>query len=170
MRIATRIAAVIIPGGSAFLRKSHLRGALFLLLWLVPAEAYVLVTMTKPAGLPASLPSAAWMTAAGLWVLNATLALIHIMRSARARRDKMGEKLFSEALQAHLCGKDAEAEKLLRRLLAIDASDPDALFLRAQTAARLGKTRRAKRLFRKCRDFDEKGKWTWEIVSAMENL
>ena len=102
--------------------------------------------------------------------MNCTLALCYIYRERRAPRAEEMDEMYGAALAAFAAGRDEEVLRILRNMLRRRALDPDCLFLRAQTSLRRGDKRRARRLFRKCRDFDEEGKWTWEIGAALDNL
>lgn len=148
----------------------YLLGALVFVLWSALVEAYVIVGAVNPVGTPGYVrPTLLW-AACGVYGLNALAALLLLWKSRRAGTTESRGDLHRRALEAFARGSDRECERLLDGLGSMEALDADCLFLRAQAALRQGKRRRAKRLFRKCRDFDEKGKWSWEIAAALEKL
>ncbi|MCD6405951.1 MAG: hypothetical protein J7M19_09000 [Planctomycetes bacterium] len=169
MRIIKAIFAVTVPGGAAVLRKGYLLGAAVLALWVALVEAYVVLRIVSPEGLRGYVMPALVWGAVGISAANALVAALFLWRDSRVGPSER-RALYREALEAFARGDDAECERILKGLLWAGAPDVDCLFLRAQAAAGGGRSRRAKRLFRKCRDFDEKGKWDWEIRNAIEKL
>ncbi len=170
MRIIKGVFAVLVPGAGKLLRKKYLSGAMVIVLWTALAQAYILLKAITPSGLPIYVHPALLAALVSIFAANAVLEVLHLARDARASQGERLDEVYSRALTAFLSGEHAKADELLKTALSIDNLDPDSLFLRAQVAAALGKKRRARRFLRKCRDFDEEGKWKWEIASAMERL
>lgn len=151
------------------LRKRYLLGAAVLALWAALVEARVGLGIVSPKGLGGYVMQALVWSAVGIWTVNALVAAFFLWRSSRVGPPDR-RALYLEALEAFMRGDDDECERVLKGLLRAGAPDADCLFLRAQAAAGGGRSKRAKRLFRKCRDFDEKGKWDWEIRNALRKL
>ncbi|MHC4712159.1 MAG: tetratricopeptide repeat protein [Planctomycetota bacterium] len=165
MGIAKRVFLVILPGGALLLRRRYLLGALYFAGWVFLITARVLFSVL---GLPLT-GAANWLStaAAAVFGMNCALALCYIYWERRAPRAEDMDETYGAALAAFAAGRDKEVLRILRKMLRRRALDPDCLFLWAQTALREGDKRRARRLFRKCRDFDEEGKWTWEVERAL---
>jgi len=170
MRIISAVFSVILPGGGAFLRKRYFLAAAELALFLALVQVYILVEIIRPTGIPARLGAAVLTGAIAIAAVNAAFEIIRLARNNHLRAANSLETLYSQALAAYISMEDAKAEEILRRALRLDGLNVDVLFLRAQVAARLGNARHARRLFRKCRNFDEKGKWGWETQVALEHL
>ncbi len=168
MGIAKRVFLVILPGGFLLLRRRYLLGALYFAVWVFLITARALVSVP---GLPAT-GAANWFSAgaAALFGMNCALALCYIYWERGAPRAEDMDETYGTALAAFAAGRDEEVLRILRKMLRRRAFDTDCLFLWAQTALRRGDKRRARRLFRKCRDFDEEGKWAWEIERALRHL
>lgn len=162
--------SVLIPGGGAIIRRKYFRAAALIVLFLGLLQVYLLVKAIHPAGLPAWTEPAVLAGIIAILAANAAFEAYILVRGrgvdARARL----ESLYSQALGAYIRGDDGKASELLRAASRLDGLNADVLFLRAQVAARQGHSRRAGRLFRKCMDFDEKGKWGWETQTALNRL
>ncbi len=169
MGIAKALIFVLVPGGYWFAGRRYLLGAGAFVLWLVAAETLV---VSSVAGLEVGFRwrELAWGVAVGLYVANFALSLVYVLRRRGGGVQQQRKELYCAALEAFLAGDDAKAGKELMKLRKIDPLDPDGLFLEAEVALAAGRERRAKSLFRRCRDFDEEGKWEWEIECALERL
>jgi len=165
MGIAGRVFSVIVPGGGLIRRRRYLLGAGLLLLCVLLFEGYAGLLVVSPSGAPGWLGAALFWLAAGIWALNALAEGLLWASGGEGER----EEVYRRALEAFAAGEDERCEKLLASALRRGPLDADFLFLRAQAALKAGRRRRARRLFRKCRDFDEKGKWTGRIESAMKS-
>ena len=170
MRIIKGIFAVLVPGAGKLLRKKYISAAFVIVLWTALAQAYVLLKAINPSGLAVYVHPALLAALVSIFAANAVLESLHLARDGRAAQDERLDEVYSQALTAFLSGEHSKADELLKTALRIHNLDPDSLFLRGQVAAALGKKRRARRFLRKCRDFDEEGKWKWEIASAIERL
>jgi hypothetical protein len=170
MGILKAVFSVLIPGVGIALRRKYVLGAAIFVVWALFVEGYVLVRTVNPAGLTNYVKPS---LLAGLLVIFAASAgreLLHLARVHGLHAADQLQELYSEALGAYVSGEDKRADEILRQALKFDKLDVDCLFLRASVAARLGRRSRARRLFRKCRNFDEKGKWGWEVERALETL
>jgi|GEM_PF-5665320 len=170
MGILKGVFAVIIPGAGKILRRKYLSAALILVVWTVMLEAYLLLKVIRPSGLPVYVEPGLLTALVSVFAANVVLEIIHLARASRNIATGRLDEIHAQALAAFVAGEHQKADELLKAALRLDGLDPDCLFLRAQVAEWLGKKRRARRLLRKCRDFDEKGKWKWEIASALERL
>ena len=162
--------AVLIPGVGKMLRRKYAGGAAIVALWAALVECYAVVRVLNPSGLPLYIEPALLAGIVSIWSANAVLEGLQLERARRNRLSGRIETLYADALTAFASGEDAKADELLRSALHSDELNVDCLFLRAQVALKQGKTGRARRLLRKCRDFDEKGKWRWETQAAWERL
>lgn len=170
MGIARDIIFVIIPGGFAFQRRRHLAGAAFLCVWLALAEIWALYELTGHAGVPATLGAFLPATVAGLYVASAAFSACIMLRKRSSAGPVDIDGLYRGAIAAFVAGDFEGAHGHLKQIRKRDPLDCDCLFLEAEVALARGRKRRAKRLFRKCMDFDEEGKWAWEIQTALEKL
>jgi hypothetical protein len=170
MGIIRGVFAVLIPGGAMILRRKYLSAAAIMAVWTVMLEAYLLLKVIRPSGVPVYVEPGLLTALVSVFAANVVLEIILLARASRSVSTGRLDEIYSEALAAFVAGEDQKADELLKSALRLDGLDPDCLLLRAQVAARLGKKRRARRLLRKCRDFDEKGKWKWEIHTLLEHL
>jgi len=147
--------------------KRRLFGAAFFCIWLALAELWAVMALTGmslwPRWVQRAVPAAVICAYAVSFALSAWFFL-----RIRSRRDC--EPLYREAMAAFVAGDFDGAEENLNEILRTNALDGDCIFLKAHIALARGRKRRARRLFRKCRDFDEEGKWAWEIKSTLETL
>ena len=170
MRIARDIIFVVIPGGFAFLKRRYLAGAAFLCVWLALAESWVLHELIRPAGARAGLGGLLPAAVAALYAVSAALSAWVLARKRFCAAPGDVDGLYREAMAAFVAGDFEGAHGHLNEILKGNPLDCDCMFLKAEMALARGRKRRAKRLFRKCRDFDEEGKWAWEIQTALEKL
>jgi tetratricopeptide (TPR) repeat protein len=168
--IAKGALGVLIPGGGRILRRRYLSAAAELVVWAAFIEAYVLVRTVSPSGLPRYAEAVLLTGVLGIFAVNAIVEGLRLVRDAGNASGGQLDEIYREALAAFVAGDDKKADELLRTALRFDALNVDCLYLRAEVAARLGAMARARRLFRKCRDFDETGKWNWETKAALERL
>jgi len=162
--------SVLIPGAGGILRRRYLSAAAELVVWAAFIEGYVLVRTVSPSGLPRYAETVLLTGVLGIFAANAIVEGLRLVRESRNAFGGRLDDIYREALAAFVAGDDKKADELLRTALRLDGLNVDCLYLRAEVAARLGATARARRLFRKCRDFDETGKWKWEIEAALERL
>jgi hypothetical protein len=170
MRISRDIFAVLIPGGGKLLRRKYISAAVILVSWTVALDAYILLRVLSPSGLPLYIGPALLAAVLGVLVANAVNELTHMVRERTNIRTGRVDEFYLQALKAFVSGEDRLADGYLKDALQVDELNADCLFLRAQVAMKLGRERRARRLLRKCGDFDENGKWKWEIAAALERL
>lgn len=170
MRIMRDAFAVLIPGGGKLLRRKYLSAAVILICWTGALDALILLRSLNPTGLPIYIGPALLAAVLGVSVANAANEITHIVRERKNIRTGRVEEFYMQALKAFVSGEDRLADGYLRDALQADELNADCLFLRAQVAIRLGRERRARRLLRKCGDFDENGKWKWEIAAALGRL
>jgi hypothetical protein len=170
MRIVAAAFAVLVPGGGAILRRRYFLAAGILIVFLAVVQAWVLARVIHPAGVPGWTGPLLLAGAIAIWAANAAFEVYEAAGGKRHDAANRVAALYSEALGAYISADDEKAEGLLRSAMRIDGLDADLLFLRAQAAAHRGDKRRAGRLFRKCMDFDEKGKWGWEARTALKRL
>ncbi len=170
MGIMRDLFSVLVPGGGAILRRKYLKAAVVIIAFLALLECWAVLVTVRPLGIP-EYASAGVMTAMlAIVVANAVAEVYHLARRRhRSAGGKAGD-LHSQALSAYIVGDDRKAEELITSALRLDEINPDFVFLKGQIAARMGKARRARRLFRKCASFDEYGKWKWEIEAALARL
>jgi tetratricopeptide (TPR) repeat protein len=168
--IAKNIFAVLVPGGGKMSRRKYLSAAAVLVLWTASLDAYILLKTLKPAGIPLYVEPALLTMLVATFVANLVNELLHIGRERRNISTGRVDELYGQALSAYVSGEDHKADDLLKSALQLDELNADCLFFRGQVAAQLGKKRRARRLLRKCRDFDENDKWKWEIASILGQL
>ncbi len=163
------VIAVFIPGSGLAFRRKYFLGAAVFVVWVLAIEGYVAAKSVNPVDAPSYVRPAFLAT---VIVLSAATVLWEIIVFVRSRAKAAGrlEELYRSALARFAAGDDERAEILLREAVKLDPLDVDCLFLRAEVSRRMGNVSRARRLFRKCRDFDEKGKWKWEIDSALASL
>jgi tetratricopeptide (TPR) repeat protein len=162
--------SVLIPGGGAALRRKYFRAAAVMVVFLALLQAYVLLRMVRPAGVPDYAPAAVLALMLAVAIANAVAEGYHITRRRHFAVGGKAEELYANALRAYISGEDKKADEFLSSALSLDELNADLLFLRAVVATRLGKAKRARRLFRKCRNIDENGKWSWEIDAALSRL
>lgn len=170
MNTIRNILAVLIPGVGKILRRKYFSGAVILILWIGALDAYVLMKNLNPSGVPLYVEPALLAALISTFAANATNEVLHIGRQQRNLSTGRVDELYSRALAAFVAGEDRSADDLLRSALRLDELNVDCLFLRGQVAGRLGRNHRARRLLRKCGDFDENGKWKWEISAILERL
>jgi hypothetical protein len=75
-----------------------------------------------------------------------------------------------EAVRLYAGGQIQKAGAALRRCLALDPRDADVLFWYGAVQVRLGRTRRARRAFRRCRKHDLEGRWAFQIEDQERRL
>ena len=167
MGIIKAIISVLVPGAGALFRRKYFSGAAMVIMWLLLIETLIGLAVVRPVGIADYVMPAGIAGAIAVFALN---LLTQGVQLSQAGRKAKADQMFSQALSSFVAGDDEKAEEILHDLQSIDRLDVDCLFLRAKIALKQGKTRRAGRLFRKCRDFDEKGKWSWEIRQATNRL
>ncbi len=169
MRIVKHLFFVIVPGGFGFRTGRYLLGAVFFCVWVLLVQAWIFISLTQPATLAPWLEKT--VPAMALVLYGAGFALSAWVAAAlRMRQGSDEDVLYSEAMKAFVAGDFDAANAMVRRILKTGALDCDCIFIQAHVALRQGRKRRAKRLFRKCRDFDEEGKWVWETERALLRL
>lgn len=170
MGIARNVFSVLVPGGGKIHRRKYLSAAVVLVLWTAALDAYILLKTLRPAGVPLYVEPVLLTALVATFAANLVNELLHIERERRNISTGRVDELYAKALAAYVAGEDHSADDLLRSALQLDELNADCLFLRGQIAAQLGRKRRARRLLRKCNDFDENGKWKHEIDSVVGQL
>jgi len=170
MGILKRLGAVVIPGGAPALGRKYLLGAGLLIMWVLALEAFFMLRAVSPVSVAPWVEPALLTVVCVAWAANAVVAAAAIKRRSGTASAAARDELYRKGLAAFAAGNDEGCRSFLKKLLAADRLDADCLFLAASIALKQGKIARAKRLFRKCRDFDEKGKWSWHINAALEEI
>ena len=152
------------------MRRKYLKAAAVIVVFLALLQAYVLLWVIRPAGVPEYAPAAVLAMMLAVAIANVVAEIYHITRRRHFAAGGKAEELYASALRAYISGEDRKADEFLSSALGLDELNVDFLFLRAVVATRLGKIKRARRLFRKCRNIDENGKWRWEIEAALSKL
>jgi len=99
---------------------------------------------------------AVWLAA---WLDMARLAFFRDYEKRAALR----KQLVAEGVKAYAAGDLPGARRAFRGCLSLDHRDPDVLFWYGCVEARLGKVKRARRSFRRCRKYDLARKWEFQI-------
>ena len=102
----------------------------------------------------------AGLTWLGAWLDVARLAIFRDYEKRAALR----RELTAEGVRQYAAGHLKKAHGAFRRCLALDHRDPDLLFWYGCVNARLGRVRRARRAFHRCRKHDLESKWTFEVA------
>lgn len=103
-----------------------------------------------------AVAGAAWLVA---WLDMARLAFFRNYEKRAAERTRLAE----EGVRLYAANDLPGARKAFRGCLDLDHQDPDILFWYGCVEARLGKARRARRSFRRCRLHDVERKWEFQI-------
>jgi hypothetical protein len=101
--------------------------------------------------------------AGGTWLVGFLDAARLAVFRDYAKRAEMRDRLTKEGVHHYAGGHMKKARACFRRCLSLDSRDPDVLFWYGCAEARLGRSRRALRSFRRCRKYDLEGKWSFEI-------
>ena len=127
-------------------------------LWLVEAEW---APRLYDAG--CLLAGAAWLAS---WLDMARLAVFRDWEKRAAERKARSE----EAVRLYAGGQLQKAAGAFRHCLSLDSRDADILFWYGCVLVRLGKARRARRAFRRCRKHDLQGRWTFQVEEQERRL
>jgi tetratricopeptide (TPR) repeat protein len=110
-----------------------------------------------------ALAGAAWLAS---WLDTARL----IVFRDYDRRTVLRARLTSEGVIYYASGHLLKARNAFRECLDLDHRDPDVLFWYGCVEAGLGRVRRARRAFRRCRKYDLARKWAFEVGRQEERL
>lgn len=110
-----------------------------------------------------TLAGAAWLAA---WLDVARLIVFRDYEKRAALR----ARLTAEGVRFYAAGHLMKAHTAFRGCLELDPRDTDVLFWYGCVEAALGRPRRARRAFRRCRKHDFERKWAFELARSEERL
>lgn len=168
LEILRRIGVVLIPGAPLAARRRYVSGALVFITWALIVEAWIFLNTVEPAGAPAKTEKFLLTAAAAVYGIHLAVELVLFIR--RGKKQESADELYLRALAAWTAGRAEDSLDLARRAARRGAGEADCLFLAANAAIAAGKRRAARRFLRKCRDFDEKGKWSWHVEETLRRL
>jgi hypothetical protein len=139
-------------------------GTALFLAFIVGADVAVAGRYLVEAEWAPDLYTAGWVLAAAAWLGSwLDMARLTVFRDWE-KRAALRKQWSSEAVRLYAGGHLQKAGAAFRRCLSLDPRDPDALFWYGCVQARLGRQRRARRAFRRCRKHDLEGRWSFQIV------
>ena len=110
-----------------------------------------------------ALAGAAWLAS---WLDMARLAVFRDY----GKREEIRKRLTSEGVRQYAAGHMLKARGSFRKCLSMNHRDVDSLFWYGCIEARLGRVRRARRAFRRCRRYDLERKWAFEVEEQERRL
>ena len=110
-----------------------------------------------------AVASGAWLAA---WLDVARLIVFRDYEKRAALR----ARLTGEGVRHYAAGRLMKAHDAFRECLELDPRDADVLFWYGCVEAALGRARRARRAFRRCRKHDFDRKWSFEVGRGEERL
>jgi hypothetical protein len=163
------ILSAVVPGLGHLLTRRYLKGVVLALVFTTSAELFLLARFWWPSEAGVGLAWASVAVAAAVWIYalgDAVSASRHAGEAFVGRKDD----LLRRAQVAWLKRDNAEAEALLRRLLAMDERDVEGWIHLGKVLKSSGKDAEARRCFRAARNLDGSERWRWELERELTGV
>lgn len=145
-------------------------GTAYFVLFVLGADAVVAGRYLVEADWASDLYAAGCVISGTAWLASwLDMARLAVFRDYE-KRAALKKQWAAEAVRLYAGGHLQKAGGAFRRCLSLDPRDPDVLFWFGCVQARLGRPRRARRAFRRCRKHDLEGRWSFQIVEQERRL
>ena len=164
---AVVIATVVLPGTGHLLLRRYLKGAALAALYAASADVFLISAFLWPGGTHAALP---WVSLS-LMVIIWAYALFEVMFRLKVLREKDFQKrkddLLKAAQVAWLKNDYPQAERLLRRIIALDERDVEAWVHLGKVLKSCAQEAEAEKCFRSALNLKGSEVWRWELMREL---
>jgi tetratricopeptide (TPR) repeat protein len=164
--------SLIMPGAGQILINGSYRGLVLCIVFFSAAAISVVRLMVAGEELlydPLFLIAAA--VAIGAWALAQWGMLMRLrLGSLQKCTAPARDRYFERGVKLYFQSRWSEAEREFRQALKLDFEDADALFYLAATLQEQGKTRRARRAWKRCLAGDDTEKWKWNVEQMRQRI
>jgi tetratricopeptide (TPR) repeat protein len=161
------LALGVVPGAAhIFVLDRTGWGTLFFVLFVFGADAALAGLYLLDETWSAQSYLAGCAVAGGAWLASwLDVARLIVFRDYE-KRAALRARLTSEGVRHYAAGRHVKAHDAFRQCLDLDPRDPDVLFWYGCVESAMGRPRRARRAFRRCRKYDYDRKWAFEVERA----
>jgi len=157
------IATVIFPGTGHLLLRQYLKGCVLAGLFAASTDVFLIAAFLWPGGSRLGLILVSLLIMLAAWVY----ALVDVVLRLRTLRvhdfQKRKDDLLRAAQVAWLKDGAAEAERLLRAIIAMDECDVEAWVHLGKVLKSRGREEEARRSFRTALHLEGSRRWHWEL-------
>ena len=164
--IASTALSIALPGMGHFLLGYWVEGFLLSLVYSIALQGFLIGVFVSPGKFASALPVSFLILLVVVWLATQALFILKV-RGEEEKDFEKRSRLFRKFMIAMLKNDLEDARRQLERILEADREDVDALFHLHQLLKATGDNEGAGKMLKRCRDFDEKGKWKWELADTL---
>ena len=164
--IASTALSIVLPGMGHFFLGYWVEGFILSFIYSVALQGFLIGVFVSPGRFASALPVTFFVMLVAVWLATQGLFILKV-RSEEQKDLEERNRLFRKFMIAMLKNDLENARRQLERILETDREDVDALFHLCQLLRATGDNEGAEKVLKRCRDFDEEGKWKWELVDTI---